>query len=248
MITAMSKDFELPASILQYEPKRLSEEEMSKWQKLSLSLFGRNGSIQNPYIDITLQLSIDSFFSYYQTHFRSKQKKYTFFSFLSWNLVQTLKSHQHFQFRQFGNEWYILKNAPIFIPVAVGGEDRFSEILLKNVNNLNFEDFNDLYQAEVEKARLGQVQKNSELDFRCSNFIGNLPHLEFSALTLHWSQDNFIGQNFFYFGKRYLVGSELKIPLAIKIHHGPCDPYVLNFLLEDFMRRAEVQVNAQSKR
>ena len=51
--------------------------------------------------------------------------------------------------------------------------------------------------------------------------MGNLPHLRFSGLTLHWRADQSLGQSSFYFGQRYAEGGRTLIPLAVRMREMP---------------------------
>ncbi len=134
-------------------------------------------------------------------------------------------------------QWYILKNPPILIPVAVGGKERFWEVILENVSKISYEEFITQYRAKVAQARKGQGSRAGWSNFCLSHCLDNLPNLQFTGLTLHWVKEGMVGQPMFYFGKRYEKGTSLLIPSAAKLHHGCADPFVLDLLLRDFKKR-----------
>lgn len=73
----------------------------------------------------------------------------------------------------------------------------------------------------LDRASIFSRQSN----FCHAHFMGNLPNLRFSGLTLHWRADQTLGQRSFYFGQRYDEGVRKLIPLAVRMHHGCKKPY-----------------------
>ena len=111
-------------------------------------------------------------------------------------------------------------------------------MVLDDVYQQSYPDFVDNYRRQLQQARQPEVeQANTSKVFRYAQFMGNLPYLRFSALTLHWRPDQMVGQSYFYFGQRYQQDDRLLIPLAAKLHHACTDPLVLNELLSDFAKR-----------
>ncbi len=218
-----------------YMPERVDPARLGSWLSFSLDFFS-GPELQNPYLDVTLQLDITEAFSRY-TAIKSSGGKGTFFAYLIWHLARTLQSHPPFNLRRAGEEWYLLHNPPIFIPVAVGGPARFREIVLEDVYRQDFRSFIDLYLEKLAIARRpdGEPEKSTEV-FNFAHFIGNLPNLRFTGLTLHWRPSQMQGQSFFYFGKRYSDSGRLMMPLSVKMHHACTDLFVLDQLITDFNR------------
>ena len=217
-----------------YSPELIDARTKEGWLNWSLDFFTDPSILQVPYLDITIQLDVTSAFSAYKA---KKVDGSTFFAFLVWHLAQTLVAHPSFNMRFIENQWYILKNPPILIPVAVGGKERFCEVVLENVFKISYEEFVTQYRTKIAQARNGQGKRTDFQSFCLSISLGNLPNLQFTGLTLHWVREGMVGQPFFYFGKRYLERNSLFIPFAAKLHHACADPFVLDLFLQDFQKR-----------
>ncbi len=217
-----------------YEPELIDARTKQGWLNWSLDFFCDPNILQVPYLDITIQLDVTEAYAAYKAN---RVPGSTFFAFLIWHLAQTLVAHPSFNMRFIENQWYLLKNPTILIPVAVGGKERFCEVVLENVSKISYEEFVPQYRTQVERARNGGGKRTDFQSFCLSHFLGNLPNLQFTGLTLHWVRDGMVGQPFFYFGKRYELRNSLFIPFAAKLHHGCADLFVLDLLLEDFQKR-----------
>ena len=221
-----------------YKPELVNPEQLGTWLSWSLGFF-TEPVLQNPYLDITLQHDVTAAHAAYQA---SKDEpagagRGTFFAYLVWHLAQSLSAHPSMNLRWVDGRWYLLRNPPIFIPVAIGGEKRFRGMVLDDVYQQAYPDFIDHYLQQLQQARQAKDQAKTSDVFRYAQFIGNLPYLRFSALTLHWRPDQMVGQSYFYFGQRYQQDDRLMIPLAAKLHHACTDPLMLNALLSDFADR-----------
>ncbi|MCC5632968.1 hypothetical protein LC613_36145 [Nostoc sphaeroides CHAB 2801] len=219
---------------IKYQPRLLDDKAKEGYLNWSLDFFTDPNAIQVPCIDLTIQLEVTDAYKMYQSN---PQEGATFFSFLIWHLVQTLKNHFSFKLRLIKNQWYILDNPPVIIPVAVGGQDRFWEMLLENISQMSYPEFISQYCQKLEQIRNGKGQRAEPETFLLSYFFGNLPNLQFTGLTLHWRKDEIIGQPYFYFGKRYWQNNQLFIPFAAKLHHACNDPFVFDLLIQDFQQR-----------
>ncbi|OUL21799.1 CatA-like O-acetyltransferase [Nostoc sp. 106C] len=218
----------------QYQSRLLDDKAKEGYLNWSLDFFTDPNVIQVPCVDITIQLDVTDAYKMYQTN---PIKGATFFSFLTWHLVQSLKNHFCFNLRLIKNQWFILDNPPVMIPVAVGGQERFSEMLLENVSQTSYQDFIIQYRQKLDQIRNGKGERAKVETFLLSYFIGNLPNLQFTGLTLHWRSSEIIGHPYFYFGKRYWQNDQLFIPFAAKLHHACNDPFVLDLLIQDFKER-----------
>ena len=217
-----------------YEPQLIDAKTKQGWLEWSLDFFTDPNVLQVPCLDITIQLDVTNFYTAYSAR---KIPGETFFAFLLWHLAQTLAAHPSFNMRFVENQWYILKNPPIVVPVAVGGKERFWEVTLENVSKISYEEFVHQYRLKIDQARNCQGSRLGFQDFCLAHFMGNLPNLQFTGLTLHWVRHEMLGQTFFYFGRRYDQENRLLIPLATKLHHSCADPFVLDLLLRDFNKR-----------
>ncbi len=216
-----------------YEAELLSTEQRAGWFDWSLDFFTDSSILQVPYVDITLQLDVTSAYESYQ---RQNLSDGSFFAFLMWHLLQAIKQQPSFKLRKVEGEWYFIHNPPIVIPVAVGGSQRFFEVVLEDSIKLSLVDFCKQFNAAVKLARSGQGQRATPEQFYFSTFFGNLPNLQFTGLTLHYRREVIDGQTLFYFGKRYQMNGRLLIPFAAKLHHATTDPFVLNALIDDWQR------------
>ncbi len=219
-----------------YYPERVDPATLGSWLSFSLDFFS-GPELQNPYLDITLQLDVTEAYARYSV-LKAEEGKGTFFAFLLWHLAGALRSHPSFNLRRAGEEWYLLHNPPFFIPVAVGGAKRFGEIVLEDVYRQDYRTFTRIYLEKLERARMpdGGTVHSSDV-FNYAHFVGNLPNLRFTGMTLHWRPSQMQGQSFFYFGQRYCEGERLLIPLCVKLHHACTDFLVLDELVKDFGRR-----------
>ena len=217
-----------------YKPEQVDPEQLGSWLSWSLGFF-TEPVLQNPYLDVTLQQDVTAAYAAYQTSKDELAGQGTFFAYLVWHLAQTLAAHPSMNLRRIDGQWYLLRNPPLFIPVAVGGEERFRGMVLDDVYQQSYPDFVDNYARQLQQARQPEIRQNDTSEvFRHAQFVGNLPYLRFSGLTLHWRPDQMVGQSYFYFGQRYQQGDRLLIPLAAKLHHACTDPLMLNELLSDF--------------
>lgn len=230
-----------PAS---YQAEPIDPALLAGWLDWSLPFFNAP-VLQNPHVDLTLQLDVTAAFAQY---LRDKAgtasgiapwiQPVSFFAFLVWHLAQTLAQHPSFNLRCVDGVWVQLRNPPIFIPVAVGGAARFRDLVLENVYQQDYPTFLENYRQQLALARSPEGAPPSASSAFChAHLMGNLPDLRFSGLTLHWRADQMIGQSSFYFGQRYEQGGRTLIPLAVRMHHSCTDPFVLNALIADFNRR-----------
>jgi chloramphenicol O-acetyltransferase type A len=212
----------------------LAEAEKAGYLAWSLDFFTDCAVEQDPFVDITLQLDITDAYACYKAQ---ALPELTFFSFLIWHLAQAMQGQLGFKLRKIKGQWWVLENAPIVVPVAVGGEMRFCELLLQNASNQGLAEFAGHYRNQLDAARAGCLPRMDPHTFLTACFVGNLPQLQFTALNLHWRKSDIQCQPSFYFGQRYPQGERLMMPLAIKLHHACTDPFVLNSLIEDFRQR-----------
>jgi chloramphenicol O-acetyltransferase type A len=166
----------------EYRPKLLDDAAKEGYLSWSLDFFTNPDVIQVPYLDITLQLDVTTAYQQYQA---TPTTGATFFSFLTWHLLQTLKNHSNFHLRLVQDQWFILDNPPVVIPVAVAGSDRFREMVLENISYSSYPEFILQYRQKLDSIRSNRGQKITPETFLLSCFLGNLPNLQFTGLTLH---------------------------------------------------------------
>jgi chloramphenicol O-acetyltransferase len=217
-----------------YELEILTEESKEGYLNWSLDFFTNPNILQVPYIDMTIQLEVTQAYKIYQANLREGS---TFFAFLLWHFARVLSEHPSFNLRLFQDQWYLIHNPPFVVPVAVGGKDRFWEMVLENVSKFSYFQFIEYYRQQLNQVRAGFGTRVDSTTFYFSCLMGNLPNLQFTGLTLHWQTGTIQGQPMFYFGKRYKLKNKLYIPFAAKLHHANTDPFVLDLLLQDFQNQ-----------
>ncbi len=207
------------------------------YQVWALDFFTKPELVPNPYIDITVQLDISIAASIWQEKLAKGNGTLT--AWLIWNLMQSLKEFSCFQWRYIDGQWFEVQNPPLFSPIALNRADRFVNLVLENPFKLAWDEFAGAWVTLKQQIQLDGSFKTSDTSaFGFSQFIGNLPHLHFTSLTLH--QPASFCQPFFYFGaRRCNQEGKLMMPLAAKFHHGSCDPYVFDLLLKNYLQRLQ---------
>ena len=84
----------IPAS---YLPQPIDPAALPGWLGWSLPFFSEP-VLQNPHIDLTLQLDVSNAFAQYQGRSQEGEQA-SFFAFLVWHLAQTLAQHPSFNLR-----------------------------------------------------------------------------------------------------------------------------------------------------
>lgn len=212
----------------------LADNEKTAYLAWALDFFTDSQVEQDPFIDITLQLDITDAYACYAGQ---AVPGLTFFGYLVWHLAHAIQGQIGLKLRKINDAWFVLENAPIVVPVAVGGEMRFCELLLQNACRQTLPEFALQYRDQLNAARTGGVPRMAPLTFLVAALMGNHPQIQFTGLKLHWRKSDIQCQPCFYFGQRYSLGERLMIPMAIKLHHACADGFVLNALLEDFRLR-----------
>jgi chloramphenicol O-acetyltransferase type A len=161
-----------------YQPRFLDCEAKEGHLNWSLNFFTDLGTIQSPYVDITIQLDVTDAYKFYKLDMTEGE---TFFCFLIWNLIQTLKNHICFNLRFFQNQWFILDNPPVMVPVAVGGKQRFWEILRENVSQIGYQEFVTQYRHKLDEARIERGKR-----VRSEDFVTFLFFRKFTQPSVYW--------------------------------------------------------------
>ena len=219
-----------------FRPHAVNPADLPGWLGWSLNFFGNDGG-QNPHVDLTLQLDVTAGWQRYEAMRQRGEPVVSFSAFLVWHLLGSLAAHPSFNLRKVGGQWYRVDNPPLFVPVAVGGDARFQSLVLEDVYGMDYADFVAAYGAQLALARSPDAPSSEPEIFTLAHFVGNLPNLRFTGMTLHWRPDQMVGQSFFYFGQRYQQDGRMMIPLVAHLHHACTDPYVLDQLLADFSER-----------
>lgn len=221
-------------ALKRYGAQRVDTEALTGYPRWAQGFFVDPERVPNPYLDLTLQQDITEGAAHYRTHYAAVLGA-SLTAYLSWCLMRTLQRHPAFRLRFVEGTWYELARPPLIFPVAVGGAQRFTEVLIEDAAPLSFTDFAQAYRSGIDSGLSGKGYLIESERFSLAQFIGNLPKLRFSALTLHHTQPA-CAAPIFYFGQRYPEADRLLMPLASKLHHGNTDPFVLEALLSDFNR------------
>ena len=221
----------MSSALESYRLRSLTAQEREGQLAWSLDFFTDPHTTQAPYLDITLALDVSRA---WHRHDSNRQAGATFFAWLTWSLLQTLAKHPGFLMRQLDGEWWVVENPPLVVPVAVGGAQRFVELVLPDGIGSSWETYAVSYAEQLTRLRAGCVQRVDWNAFSLGVWFGNLPHLAFTGLTLHSHGGDAAGRCSFYAGQRQWQGDRLMMPLAVKLHHANSDPWLLDQLLMDW--------------
>ena len=226
----------LEAVLHRFEGAPLDTQRLSAYETWALRHFHNRSEVAQSHLEMTLQLDITPA----DAAFRSgpcEAGGATLTAYLYWCLLKALALHPCFTWRRIDGRWFAFNNLPLFFPVAVGGTERYNDVLVENALALAWPAFCSTYHDAVSRAlqlRLPFDPIGSAV-WNIAIFIGNLPTLQFSSFSIH-TQTVSTGRPVFYFGKRYHAGGNLHIPLYVRFDHANTDPYVLNLFLEDYQR------------
>jgi chloramphenicol O-acetyltransferase len=123
------------------------------------------------------------------------------------------------------------------MPVAVGGAQRFVELVIDNVLKMSWSEFANCYSERLNEIKSCSAYSPAanENAFLFSQFIGNLPKMRFTGFKIHSGRDGV--QNIFYFGKRARdAHDKLTVPFAMNLHHANADPVIGQQVIEYFDR------------
>lgn len=204
---------------------------MSKYQQWAFSYFHNEEFVLNPNLSVTIQLDLVKPREVYERYFQNTQGA-SFQGYLVWNLVKALYLEWTFCTRKIDQEWYLFKNLPVYFPVAVGGDDRFKDVIINDVILMDWRKFCRVYRDSIESSNV-DVGSLPPLTWEISHFIGNLPYLNFTSFQMHRGAMK-TGRPLFYFGQRYNLYQRQTVPLSITFDHANTDPYVLNNLMQTY--------------
>ena len=216
-----------------FDPCPLVESEREGWLAWSLPFFTDVTHPQNPHLSITLTLNVTRALQHHQ----AGNHEVSFFAWLAWSLLQVMADHSAFLLRRVEEEWWQIRNPPLVVPVAVGGRQRFVELVLEDVIGESWPDFAERYSRRLNALRAGDVQRADWVAYNLGVLVGSLPNLPFTGFSLHSHGGDAAGRCVFYFGARCERDGETTMPLAVQLHHATTDPYVLDQLLRDWRHR-----------
>lgn len=223
----------LDDALERYRGRKLTEQDISTYQKWTFGYFHDEKHVANPYLSMTLEFDIGDAKRVYDAGFQASQGA-SFQAYLLWNLAKALREEWVFSTREIDGEWYRFDNLPVCFPVAVGGDIRFHDIMLDDVVLMDWPEFALGYRDAIDNSR-NAGDSMDPLTWSLSHFIGNLPDLNFSAFQIHRGALK-SGRPVFYFGQRQRQGERYTVPLSISMDHANADPYVLNKMLAVYQR------------
>ena len=218
----------LDEALERYHGRKLTDDDISTYQKWTFGYFHDEEHVANPYLSITLDFDITDARTAYGARFQSSPKA-CFQAYLLWNLAKAMREEWAFCTRKIGGDWYRFDNLPVYFPVAVGGDVRFHDIVLDDVVLTDWPEFARGYRDAIDNSRAAG-ETMDPLTWSLSHFIGNLPNLNFTAFQIHRGAVK-SGRPMFYFGKRRRQGGRWTVPLSVSMDHANADPYVFDKML-----------------
>ncbi|NKC15160.1 MAG: hypothetical protein GKR94_24105 [Gammaproteobacteria bacterium] len=223
----------LSAALARYQGVKLTRNEISQYQHWARSYFHNEAYVVNPYLSMTLTLELDRDRRVYEASFQHEPGA-SFQGYLVWNLVKALRQEWTFSTRVIEGNWYLFNNLPVHMPLAVGGDLRFKDVILENVISMDWKTFSQCYRQAIDTPT-NEIGTLDQLVWAISIFIGNLPNLNFTSFQIHRGTVK-TGRPLFYFGQRQQDDSRYSAPLSISFDHANADPYVLDRLLRNYHR------------
>lgn len=224
---------DLDEILKKYSGSKLSVEKTTCYERWAMSYFHDESIVSDPYLAMTLQLDLSQARNTYESDYRDTAGA-SFQAYLVWNLARALKSEWIFNTRNIEGTWYQFDNLPIFMPTAIGGELRFKDVILNDVASSTWEEFARYYRSSIDDPT-AQFEILPQNVWSLCTFIGNLPDMPFTGFQLHKSRKS-SGRPSFYFGRRDTSNGQCKVPLSISFDHANSDPFVLNKLIQIFIR------------
>lgn len=211
------------------------------YARWALDFFHQREHVANPYWHINLQLDVTRGYELYSSQ-KESIPELTFTAFLIFHLSKAACGQELLRYRLINDRWYCLDSIPLLTPVRTGDSERLSEIVIEDVQNLDLKSFARRYRLAIDKVHSDKARQMTEpWLFALSMFVGNLPDLQFTGLTLHQARVG-SGMPFFYFGKRYREKQTLKVPFMSSLHHGNADPVVLSDVMTVFGSRVSNEI------
>ena len=216
-----------------YQGSPLNMDSLSEYQQWALPFFHNEDIIKNPKLSMTLQLELSEARNCYEQSFQQVPNA-SFQAYLVWNLAKALAQEWTFSTREIEGQWYSFKNLPLYFTVAVGGPQRFKEVLINDVVTMDWASFSKAYRQSIDKENI-KVGDIPPLTWAISHFIGNLPNLNFTSFQIHQGVME-AGRPTFYLGQRHQRHGKQMVPLSITFDHANSDPYVLDQLINTYQK------------
>lgn len=221
--------------LLEYSGHLLDLKSLSDYDRASMTYFTDHETTRQPRLNISFPLDVTRI---HDTFEKMPKINGTFTGYLTWGLLAAMRLHPHLSWRFMNGMWYAFDDLPLFIPVATSSPgNRFVSVTLKHVAAAaNWVSFSKIYNSAIAKARQNWSNPfGDQLHWSNYHFIGNLPDIQFTSLTLHESGIE-TARPIFYFGRRYENQDSLFVPFAIQFHHATFDPVRISNFITDFNR------------
>lgn len=144
---------ELQEALERYQGTKLNLDELSKYQQWAFRYFHNEEFVLNPNLSVTIQLDLVKPREVYERSFQSTQGA-SFQGYFVWNLVKALSIEWTFSTRKIDGEWYLFKNLPVFSPIAVGGDNRFKDVVINDVILMDWRKFCRVYRDSIENSNI----------------------------------------------------------------------------------------------
>ncbi|GAL20382.1 hypothetical protein JCM19235_3384 [Vibrio maritimus] len=220
----------------------LKDSDKSSYEKWSLSFFHDKEIISDPMLEMTIHLDITSILQNFR-QYQSRSFDASFNAFLIWCLVKSASNQKEFRYRKIEGNWFLFEHLPVYIPIAIGGDARFGNMNLQPPTKMSLKQFLSHYREELNTILEGKSRPFEVEDSKLwglSWFVGNLPNIDFSSLSLHKSNIP-SGRPLFYFGKRKEVEGKVTIPMFISFDHSNLDPLLVSQFVSDFEDRLSME-------
>lgn len=212
----------------------------TSWHKLAADGFLNPSG--NGYLNLSQHLDVHhGYKSYSKWKRENPEQESTFFGFLLWHLIKTLKRPERvfkaFHFRKIATNWYIINNPTIIIPVFMLSGDDIKDAIIPNVYQIEtLSQWMDIYIQTVKQTRSGSTHRVSPYIYSLSHLFGNLPNQPFESFHLHWFPGTWVGNISLYFGKRYFPGTRFFPELIETVETIEENKYSLNHLLLNLLK------------
>lgn len=224
---------DLQEALDKYQGSKIKPDQLSKYQQWAFSFFHNEEIVREPNLSMTLNLDLTEARGVYERSFKNTEGA-SFQAYIVWNLVKALSLEWTFSTRQINQEWYLFKNLPVYFPIAVGGENRFQDVIINDPIFMDWITFSQVYRDSIDNAEK-DVGSLPPITWSIAHFIGNLPDLNFTSFQIHRGILQ-AGRPIFYFGQRQNFQQRLTVPWSITFDHANADPYLLSQLMRTYQK------------
>jgi chloramphenicol O-acetyltransferase len=218
--------------LFEYSGQELDLDRLSDYDRASMTYFTDPEVVRQPRLHVTISLDVTRAHHAFIDLARPGD---TFTGYLTWGLLATIRLHPYLSWRYIQGVWYSFDDLPLFIPIATGiSGNRLASVLLEHIGVTDWEGFSHRYKSAIEKSRCSWSNPFvDQLHWSVYHFIGNLPGIQFTSLTVHESGFE-TARPIFYLGHRYEDRGNLFVPFTVQFNHATFDPVLLEKFIADF--------------